>query len=111
MGFLIGLLTGAVVALLYALPLVVAWLWREHLGGALAFGAAAAIKQIAWFVAPFWLIAIAARDGWRAALRQGAAGARQQRIAIAAMRHARYRSFVSIPSATKGTRSTNESGG
>jgi hypothetical protein len=61
--------------LLYALPLVVAWLWRERLAGALAFGVAAAVKQIAWFVAPFWLIAIAARDGWRAALRQGAAGA------------------------------------
>ena len=61
--------------LLYALPLVIAWIWRERLGGALAFGVAAAIKQIAWFVTPFWLIAIGARDGWRAALRQGAASA------------------------------------
>ena len=57
--------------LLYALPLVIAWLWRERLGGALAFGAAAGIKQIAWFVAPFWLIAVASTQGWRAALRQG----------------------------------------
>jgi len=61
--------------LLYAVPLVIAWIWRERLGGALAFGVAAAIKQIAWFVTPFWLIAIGARDGWRAALRQGAASA------------------------------------
>jgi hypothetical protein len=61
--------------LLYALPLVVAWIWRERLGGALALGVAASIKQIAWFVAPFWLLAIAARDGRRAALRQAAVGA------------------------------------
>jgi hypothetical protein len=61
--------------LLYALPLVVAWLWRERLGGALAFGVAAAIKQLAWFVAPFWLLAIAAKDGWRAALGQAVTSA------------------------------------
>ncbi|OLC56735.1 MAG: hypothetical protein AUH85_05310 [Chloroflexi bacterium 13_1_40CM_4_68_4] len=59
--------------LLYALPLVIGWMWRERLGGAFAFGAAASIKQIAWFVAPFWLLAVAARLGWRAALRQGLA--------------------------------------
>ena len=55
--------------LLYALPLVVAWIWRERLGGAIAFGLAVAIKQIAWFVAPFYLIAVIGTSGWRAALR------------------------------------------
>src|SRR5262249_12987899 len=44
--------------LLYALPLVVGWIWRERLGGAVAFGVAAAVKQIAWFAAPFWIIAL-----------------------------------------------------
>ena len=61
--------------LLYALPLVAAWLWRDRLGGALAFGAAAAIKQIAWFVAPFWLIGVYATGGWRAVVRQTALAA------------------------------------
>ena len=56
--------------LLYALPLVAAWIWRERRWGALAFGAAAAVKQLAWFVFPFWIIAIVARGGWRAAARQ-----------------------------------------
>src|ERR671937_224568 len=56
--------------LLYALPLVAAWIWRDRLGGALAFGVACAIKQIAWFIAPFWLIAVVASLGWRAAARQ-----------------------------------------
>jgi uncharacterized membrane protein len=30
------------------------------------------VKQIAWFTAPFFLIAVVARDGWRAAIRQAA---------------------------------------
>jgi hypothetical protein len=55
--------------LLYALPLVLAWLFRERLVGAIAFGVATSIKQIAWFVAPFYLIAVIASSGWRAALR------------------------------------------
>ena len=58
--------------LLYALPLVVAWIWRDRLGGAIAFGLAVAIKQIAWFVAPFYLIAVIGTSGWRAALRHAA---------------------------------------
>lgn len=61
--------------LLYALPLVVAWLWRERLRGAIAFGVAASVKQIAWFVAPFWLIAVLATAGPRAALKQAAIAA------------------------------------
>jgi hypothetical protein len=58
--------------LLYALPLVAAWLWREKRWSGLVFGVACATKQIAWFFAPFFFIAIAAREGWRAALRQSA---------------------------------------
>ena len=61
--------------LLYALPLVVAWIWRERMGGAIAFGLAVAIKQIAWFVAPFYLIAVIASSGWRAAIRHAAIAA------------------------------------
>src|SRR4029079_12801287 len=61
--------------LLYALPLVVAWIWRDRLGGAIAFGVAVAIKQIAWFVAPFYLIAVIGSSGWRAAIRHGAIAA------------------------------------
>src|SRR5919201_5980372 len=56
--------------LLYALPLVVAWIWRDRAGGALAFGVACAIKQIAWFFALFWFIALGATLGWRAAARR-----------------------------------------
>lgn len=72
---LMAFTVGGSADLLYALPLVAAWLWRERIGGALAFGAAAAIKQIAWFVAPFWLIAVYATGGWRAVVRQSAIAA------------------------------------
>ena len=58
--------------LMYALPLVVAWIWRERPGGAIAFGLAVAIKQVAWFVAPFYLIAVIGSSGWRAVARQAA---------------------------------------
>ncbi len=61
--------------LLYALPLAVAWIERDRVRGALAFGVASAIKQIAWFAAPFFLIAVIAKDGWRAAVRQSAIAA------------------------------------
>ncbi len=61
--------------LLYALPLVIAWLERDRVRGAVAFGVAASVKQLAWFVAPFFLIAVVARDGWRAGLRQGSVAA------------------------------------
>ena len=56
--------------LLFALPLVAAWLWRERRWSGLAFGVACAIKQIAWFFAPFYLLATAHRLGWRVAARR-----------------------------------------
>lgn len=61
--------------LLYALPLVAAWIWRHRLGGGVAFGIAVAIKQIAWFIAPFYLIAVLATSGWRKAVAQAAIAA------------------------------------
>jgi hypothetical protein len=59
--------------LLYALPLVAAWLWREKRWSGLLFGVACATKQIAWFFAPFYFIAIATREGWHVAVRKSAA--------------------------------------
>jgi uncharacterized membrane protein len=55
--------------LLYALPLVVAWMYRERKWAAIPFGVALATKQIAWFFAPFWIIAVITERGWRAAAR------------------------------------------
>ncbi|OLC21438.1 MAG: hypothetical protein AUH33_01910 [Chloroflexi bacterium 13_1_40CM_68_21] len=55
--------------LLYALPLVLAWLYRGRRWAAIPLGLALATKQIAWFFAPFWLIAVATERGWRAAAR------------------------------------------
>ena len=72
---LMAFTVGGSADLLYALPLVVAWIWRDRLSGAIAFGAACAIKQIAWFTAPFLLIAAYASGGWRAVLRQGGVAA------------------------------------
>ena len=54
--------------LLYAPPLVAAWIWRHRLGGGVAFGIAVAIKQLAWFIAPFYFIAVLATSGWRKAV-------------------------------------------
>ena len=56
--------------LLYALPLVAAWLWRERRWSGVLFGIACATKQIAWFFALFYVLAIAQRQGWRTALRR-----------------------------------------
>ena len=67
---LVAFTVGGSADVLYALPLIAAWIWRDRLGGALAFGVACAIKQLAWFFVPFWLIAVTASLGWRAALRQ-----------------------------------------
>ena len=57
--------------LLYALPLVAAWLWRERGWSAFAYGVAAATKQIAWFFAPFlflqWMHALGLREALRRA--------------------------------------------
>ena len=67
---LVAFTVGGSADLLYALPLVIAWLWRERVGGGVAFGVAVAVKQIAWFFAPFVFLAIATSQGWRAAARQ-----------------------------------------
>jgi hypothetical protein len=56
--------------LLYVLPLVAAWLWRERRWSALAYGIAAATKQLAWFFAPFYLIAVVTMHGWREGVRR-----------------------------------------
>ena len=55
--------------LLYALPLVVAWMYRDRKWAAIPLGIALATKQIAWFFAPFWIIAVVTERGWRAAAR------------------------------------------
>jgi hypothetical protein len=82
--FLTGLLGAASLAaftvggssdLLYALPLVIAWLWRDRRWAALAFGVAVATKQIAWFFAPFYLIAVVSAHGWRRGARDVAIAA------------------------------------
>src|SRR3989442_2032959 len=61
--FLTGLLGSASLAaftvggssdLLYALPLVAAWLWRDHKWAAVLLGLAIATKQIAWFFVPYY---------------------------------------------------------
>jgi len=61
--------------LLYVLPLVATWLWRERRWSALAYGIAVATKQLAWFFAPFYLIAVVTTHGWREGLRRAAISA------------------------------------
>lgn len=62
--------------LLYALPLVAAWLWREHGWSGLVLGLALATKQLAWFFVPYLLLAVATERGSREAVRRlGAAAA------------------------------------
>jgi len=61
--------------LLYALPLVAAWIWRERGWSGLLLGVAVATKQIAWFFAPFYVIAVVARQGPRVAARRMAEAA------------------------------------
>lgn len=56
--------------LVYALPLVAAWLWRERGWSALAYGVATAAKQIAWFFAPFLFLQWVRAAGLREALRR-----------------------------------------
>jgi len=58
--------------LLYALPLVAAWIWRERGWSGLLLGISVATKQIAWFFAPFYVIAVLARQGPRVAARRAA---------------------------------------
>lgn len=61
--------------LLYALPLVAAWLWRERRWSALALGVAVSVKQLAWPFAAFYLIQVVAQCGWREAARRAAIAA------------------------------------
>ncbi len=72
---LVAFTVGGSADLLYALPLACGWIWRDRLAGGVALGVAAAIKQIAWFVAPFYFIAVIASVGWRAAAKQAAIAA------------------------------------
>jgi hypothetical protein len=58
--------------LLYALPLVAAWLWREKRWSGLLLGVACATKQMAWFFAVFYFVAVGTSEGWRAAIRKSA---------------------------------------
>ena len=67
---LAGFTVGGSADLLYALPLVAAWLWREKRWSGVVFGIACATKQIAWFFAVFYVIALFAQHGWRVALRR-----------------------------------------
>ncbi|TMG44048.1 MAG: DUF2029 domain-containing protein [Chloroflexi bacterium] len=64
---LIAFTVGGSSDLLYALPLAIAWLYRDRRWAAVPLGLAIATKQIAWFFVPFWLIAVATERGWRAA--------------------------------------------
>ena len=57
--------------LLYALPLVAAWLWRDRPWSALVLGVACAAKQLAWPFAFFYLLQVIAQRGWREAARRG----------------------------------------
>jgi len=56
--------------LLYALPLVVAWMYRDRKWAGVPLGIALGTKQIAWFFAPFWIIALVTERGWRRAARE-----------------------------------------
>ncbi|HET8567817.1 MAG TPA: glycosyltransferase 87 family protein [Candidatus Limnocylindria bacterium] len=61
--------------LLYALPLVAAWTWRERGWSAVAFGLSAAAKQLAWFFAPYLFMQWIASHGPREAVRRAAVSA------------------------------------
>ena len=61
--------------LVYALPLVAVWLWREQGWTAVAYGVAAAAKQLAWFFAPFLFLQWVHALGLRAAARRAAVAA------------------------------------
>ncbi|TMD58999.1 MAG: DUF2029 domain-containing protein [Chloroflexi bacterium] len=62
--------------LLYAIPLLAAWLWRERRWSALLLGIALATKQLAWFAAPYYLMQVIVSRGKReAVIRFGIASA------------------------------------
>ncbi|MBM4420882.1 MAG: hypothetical protein FJ034_04740 [Chloroflexi bacterium] len=60
---------------LFALPLVVAWLWRERGWSAVALGLACATKQLAWLFVPYYLIVTLAERGPRVAARRATVAA------------------------------------
>jgi hypothetical protein len=72
---LVAFTVGGSADLLYALPLVAAWAWRERRASALALGLAIATKQLAWLFVPFYLIASTTSFGWREAVRRAAIAA------------------------------------
>ena len=72
---LVAFTVGGSADLLYALPLVAAWLWRERSWSAVLYGVAAATKQIAWFFAPFLFLQWVTQHGLRAAIRRAAVSA------------------------------------
>lgn|GEM_PF-1080559 len=48
---------------------VAAWHWHDRLKvSSLLIGFACAVKQLAWFIAPFYLLDVLRREGWRKAL-------------------------------------------
>jgi hypothetical protein len=50
-----------------------AWIWMaKPRTSAILFGIACAVKQLAWFVAPFYLLEVVRREGWLAALKRAA---------------------------------------
>jgi uncharacterized membrane protein len=58
---------------LYALPLLIGYAeWDRRWTSPVAFGLAIAIKQLAWFFLPFYLVLIAQRYGWREVMRRSA---------------------------------------
>ena len=72
---LVAFTVGGSADLLYALPLVGAWLWRERSWSGVLYGVAAATKQIAWFFAPFLFLPWLRQHGLREALRRAALSA------------------------------------
>ena len=50
---------------------IAAWNWMRHeCSSAVLIGVACAVKQLAWFIAPFYLLEVWRREGWQAALRR-----------------------------------------
>jgi hypothetical protein len=66
---LIAFTVGGSSDLLYALPLLIAWIWRDRPWAAVALGLAVATKQIAWFFVPYYAVAVLAERGRRAVVR------------------------------------------
>jgi hypothetical protein len=67
---LVAFTVGGSADLLYAVPLVAAWLWRERRWSALALGIAIATKQTAWFFVAFYLISSTTELGFRESARR-----------------------------------------